>query len=363
MLAEVSRRVRYGFAVIVIFCLGVAASSGASAAFAETGGAPSPSPSAAAPGAAAVTWSVQPATAHGADGRAWAELTLNPGTSEQQYLELRNLGKTTTAFSLSAADGYFTEQGRFNMLPAGAKSKDAGLWVHIQPSIQLGAGQRAIIPYTVTVPSNATPGDHPAGVAASVTSVGVDKTGAQVGVVSRVGFRVMTRVTGTYKVAAASTINGSYALVWNPFQPGQAEVKYTLKNTGNTRVKLNPQVHLSGLFGIGAQTKAGDPVAELDPGETRTGVVGFTGVWPAGTLTASIDSSVDAVLKNTKASATPSPVRVSTSIPAFPWPQLLLVILTALVVVGLVADRRRRQRGIQQRIAAAREQGRQEAAQ
>jgi hypothetical protein len=360
MLAEICRRARYAVAIIVVFCAAIVAVGGASAAVAETGPAPSPSPSAPAPGA--VTWSVQPATATGADGRAWAELTLNPGGTAHEYLELRNLGKTNTVFSLTAADGYFTESGQFNMLPANKKSKDAGLWVHIQPSIQLDAGQSAIIPYSVTVPQNATPGDHPAGVAASVTSVGSDKAGAEVGVVSRVGFRVMTRVTGTYKVAAAGNINGSYTLTWNPFQPGQADVTYTLKNTGNTRVKLNPQVHLSGPFGMGGQTKSGTPVAELDPGESRTGTVEFTSVWPVGVLTASVDSNVKAVVKDTTSAAPPSPVGASTSIAAIPWPQLIALILAALIVFGLVRDRSRRQRDIQHRIAAAREQGRQEAA-
>jgi hypothetical protein len=359
MIAEICSRGRHAVAVFVVFCVVVVAAGGASAAVAAD---PTPTPSPPASAAGAVTWSVQPATATGADGQAWAELTLKPGASAHEYLELRNLGKTTTEFSLTAADGYFTDQGRFNMLPAGVKSKGAGLWVHIQPSIQLNAGQNAIIPYTVTVPADATPGDHPAGVAASVTSVGSTKAGTQVGVVSRVGFRVMTRVTGAYDVAAAGGINGSYTLVWNPFQPGQAQVEYTLKNTGNTRVRLNPQVHLSGLFGLGSQTKRGAPVTELDPGESRTGVVGFAGVWPLGALSASIDSSVTAVLKDTTTAAPPSPVHASTSIFVFPWPQLVALLLAALIVFGLVWDRRRRQRDMQQRIAAAREQGRQEAA-
>ncbi|HXR44569.1 MAG TPA: hypothetical protein VN759_07170, partial [Pseudolysinimonas sp.] len=132
-------------------------------------------------------------------------------------------------------------------------------------------------------------------------------------------------------------------------------------NTGNTRVSLSPKVHLSGWFGLGAQTRSGPSIPELDPGEARTGAVAFTGVWPLGMLTASIDSGVKAVRKDTPTTAATSPVHASTSIPALPWPQLILLLLAALVVFGLVRDRRRRQRDIQQRIAAARELGRQEA--
>jgi len=362
MLPEVRRRVRSAVAIAAL-CAAVVAGD-AAAALAQ--GRPDPSPDAASPPASsapatgAVSWSVQPATATGADGRVWAELTLKPGGSADQYLELRNLGKEPAVFSLSAADGYFTQQGRFNMLPAGVASKDAGLWVHIQPTIQLDAGQSAIVPYTVTVPDGATPGDHAAGVAASVTSVGLNKSGAQVGVVSRVGFRVMTRVTGAYRTSATGEVTGSYHPVWNPFQPGRVDVGYTLKNAGNTRVSMTARIRLSGPFGLGARSQKAPAVAELDPGESRSGVIAFEGVWPVGILTASLDSGVTPVLKHTATTRPASPIRISTSVPALPWSQLIVLVIAALVVLGLMYDRRRRQRSIRKQIAAAREEGRRE---
>jgi hypothetical protein len=93
---------------------------------------------------------------------------------------------------ISAADGYFQENGRFSMLPSDKESVDAGLWIEVQDEVTVGAGETVIVPFTTTVPENATPGDHAAGIAASVLSQQVEEDGAMAGVESRVGFRVMT---------------------------------------------------------------------------------------------------------------------------------------------------------------------------
>ena len=107
----------------------------------------------------------------------------------QEHLLVRNLSTTAVTFQLTAADGYFTSNGRFNMLTSDRSSTDAGTWITMQDSVRVASGADAIVPFTVTVPENATPGDHPAGVAAGVRS-----GKGEVGVESRVGFRVMTRV-------------------------------------------------------------------------------------------------------------------------------------------------------------------------
>src|SRR3954471_19708220 len=74
----------------------------------------------------AVTWTVQPATEAGPDGRRWVERTLDPGQGVTEHMAVRNIGKASTVFALSAADGYLTDKGRFNMLPADQRSTDGG---------------------------------------------------------------------------------------------------------------------------------------------------------------------------------------------------------------------------------------------
>ncbi|UJP08780.1 hypothetical protein L2X99_09655 [Microbacterium sp. KUDC0406] len=108
-----------------------------------------------------VSWSVRPASATAADGRSWAELELAPGASAVDHLEVRNYGAAETTFQLIAADGYFTDTGRFNILPEGTPSKDAGLWIDLPDSVTVPAGGAVVVPFTVTVPKDATPGTTP----------------------------------------------------------------------------------------------------------------------------------------------------------------------------------------------------------
>jgi len=198
-------------------------------------------------GDADVTWSVQPADEKGPDGRSWVELTLDPGEHVVDHLALRNLSKTAVTFSIKAADGYITPKGRFNMLPSDKKSVDAGTWVKGPATVQVGAGKTEIVAFTVTVPENATPGDHAAGIAATVQSVGPSGNGNQVAIESRVGFPVMTRVTGELHPSLRITpVSVAYDMSWNPFQPGTVTAVYEVVNDGNVRIQASPVVEAQG---------------------------------------------------------------------------------------------------------------------
>ena len=89
------------------------------------------------------------------------------------------------------------------------------------------AGAMVVVPFSITVPELAEPGDHAAGITASVLSVQSSEDGTSVGVESRVGFRVTTRVTGELAPKAAiEALTGDYALSWNPFRPGEMAVTF-----------------------------------------------------------------------------------------------------------------------------------------
>ena len=177
-----------------------------------------------------VTWSVQPADEAGPDGRPWIEQDLDPGESVVEHLAVHNFSDHEVAFGLAAADGFFNEDGRFNILPAGQTSTAAGTWIDLVGSVTVPAGGTAVVPFTITVPADAEPGDHAAGVAASVVSTSTGAGGASVGVQSRVGFRVMTRVTGTLAPGATiENVRSSYRPSWNPFAPGDLVVEFDVR--------------------------------------------------------------------------------------------------------------------------------------
>ncbi|NDO91518.1 DUF916 domain-containing protein [Cellulosimicrobium cellulans] len=308
-----------------------------------------------------ITWSVTPADADGPDGRRWVDLTVDPGQTVEDHLAVTNFGKTPATFALKSADGYLTANGRFNMLPSDRESRDAGTWFTIQETVDVGPEETVVVPYTITIPENATPGDHPAGIAASITTAGSDE-GTSVGVESRVGFRVTTRVTGEVQpVLAVENVKASYAPSWNPFAAGDLTVSYDVANDGNVRLGAEGQVATSALFGAVVDGVTAEPLGEVLPGGSLRSEVGFDDVWPLGPVSTTItvtpttvaDDVVDAPLQ---------PVTVTVTTWAVPWPQLLLVAIVVVLVIGIRDDRRRRRQRLEAMLAKARDEGRQQAA-
>lgn len=309
------------------------------------------------PDSADVTWSVRPGDAAGPDGRSWIEWEADPGATRTERLVVSNFGDREVTFRLAAADGYFTDTGRFSMLPSDRSSTEAGTWITLPGSVTVAAGGSEVVPFTIVVPDDASPGDHPAGVAASILSVG---SGA-VGVESRIGFRVMTRVTGDLRAEIATGISGGFTGSVNPFEPGRLEVAYEVSNTGNTRLRAQPVVTVAGPFGVAASEHLGDEILDIAPGETRTGSVPLTRAWPLFWYDARVTVTPVAVsdelrVEETRASS------ASTAVAAVPFAQLVTLALAVGLLVAWLWQRRRNRASTARLIQAARAEGRAEAA-
>ncbi|GGM55060.1 hypothetical protein ACFFX1_19550 [Dactylosporangium sucinum] len=294
-----------------------------------------------------VTWTVQPATAGGPDGRRWIERTLDPGQAVTEHLAVRNFGDTPAVFALKAADGYLTDKGRFNMLPSDRASVDGGTWVAVQPTVRVGAKETVVVPFTITAPAGAAPGDHPAGIAATVTSAG-----GQVNVESRVGFRLMLRASGTPTATLSVTgLTTSYERSWNPLRPGRARVSYTVTNTGN--------VWLSGKGTVSAGGgSATADVGELLPKGTHRADVRVGGVWPLGRVRTTV-TLTPIVLGDTGAGPVAANTVTTTATAwVLPWSQLLLLAALVGLVFALRAHRRSRRRRLEALLDRARAEGR-----
>jgi hypothetical protein len=308
-------------------------------------------------GETTVVWAARPADASGPDGRRWVEQELDPGRSATDYLAVTNFGDARASFEVTAADGYFTDAGRFSILAPGAESTGAGQWISVDPAVTVDAGQTSIIPFTITVPADATPGDHAAGIAVSV-SASSDASGAAMSVDSRLGFRVMIRVAGDVAPALEVSSTAVYDTSWQPHRPGIAVVRVTARNSGNVRVAVSPHVAWDGTSHMAAAN--GDPVAELLPGDARTFEIRVPDVWPLGwqSLPVVIDQSL--VLPDREVQDLES-VHHATGVWALPWPQLLVLLGVALLVMGLARVQRRRGERVRLLIEEAHQRGRREA--
>ncbi|XVU21239.1 hypothetical protein ACQPZJ_28680 [Actinoplanes sp. CA-054009] len=294
-------------------------------------------PATAAPASGSVTWTVQPAGKNGPDGRRWIEQTLDPGATVTEHLAVRNLGDTSAVFALKAADGYLTDKGRFNMLPSDKKSVDGGTWISVRQSVTVGPQETKVVPFTITVPAKATPGDHPAGIAATIAG----KQGT-VQVESRVGFRVLLRASGEIRSEATTDqLQARYERSWNPFRPGAVSLSYTAANTGNVRLPVQGKAEVSTLLGTRSTTT---DLGELLPDGVTTASARVDGVWALGRV------------KTTVTLSNGTPATVTTWV--IPWPQLLVLVAAAALVLLLRWNGRRRRNHLAHLLEQARQEGR-----
>jgi hypothetical protein len=234
-------------------------------------------------------WSARPATPDGKpDRRTHFTLQGSPGQAVTDYVLITNSSKVAAAFDVYATDAFNTTTGAYDLLPAAKKPTDIGTWVTFpKPTVTIAAGASVTLQFQITVPANATPGDHAGGVVISLSS------GTDVRLDSRVGVRLYLRVPGNLRpVLSVSYVQPDYHGVANPFGGGSVDVTYTVENTGNIRLQSHPKLTVkTALFGIGlAETKLPD-LPELLPGGKVTYTGRATGVFPAGPEDVTIELS------------------------------------------------------------------------
>ena len=290
----------------------------------------------------ALTWALSPVDKDG-QPRAQFRYEAKPGDVVTDTVRLRVLSSRPITFQVYAADAFLGTDGVFDVLSANKPSKDLGSWVApTQDTVTVPGGGLAEIPFTLTVPDNATPGDHVAGL---VTTVSSDVDTANSGTVRldrRLGSRIYLRVAGPLNPGlAVSDPHVSYHASVNPLG-GSSTVSYTVTNTGNTRLQANRAVSLHGfLGGIGGGSRAAD-VTELLPGSSLVFTDKVGGPRLGGIARAKIAITPREPLAGELPTSGFTAATAATSTLAPAWSQLVLLVL--LLGGGAAASVRRRYR-------------------
>jgi hypothetical protein len=330
---------RRGITLLAVALLaGAATVSTAGPAFAD----PSPVPTApsgpgganaAAPGA--ITWSVQPSTKDGPDRRpAFTYTNIAGGTIVNDYVAVTNFSKMPVTFEVYASDAFNTTSGSLDLLAASDKPKDIGGWVSMtKKTITLNPNERANEPFTLTVPANASPGDHVGGIIASVSNT--DTTNKNLHVDQRLAAPIYLRVAGdVHSGVAVESVSSSYHGTINPFGGGGTDVAYTLHNTGNARVDVATDIAVKGLFGLTLGKSTAPAIKDLLPGATIRVTQHISGVFPLGPLSARVQANPATPAGMSAFGAAPVAVSSEAGVFATPWSQLLVLLL--LVAAGFV---------------------------
>jgi hypothetical protein len=223
--------------------------------------------------------------------------TINPGARVEDAIVVVNDAATPLQFDLSATD---------------AKSAGLAAWVHPErDDVTVAPGESVEVPFVVTVPDAAAPGDYAGAIA---------------------GIPIRLRVGGALKPSLA---------VEDVQVHGAETVAYTIHNTGNATLSARQAVSVSGPFGR-FPTRAGKlaDTSPLLPGERRKVSVPLHDVTPALRLTATV--TLVPLLTDAAGSTAPlAATKGSGHALVIPW-SLLLAIVVGCALVGLAFRARRR---------------------
>jgi Bacterial protein of unknown function (DUF916) len=285
------------------------------------------------------TWAVQPSGKDGPTGRAYFVYDVSPGQRIDDRVAITNLSGQSMTFTVYGADAFTAEDGGFGLRPATQRPTDVGSWaVFAERTYRIAAGKRAIIPFHVSVPANASPGDHTGGIVASVAQVRAAGDGQNVNVDRRVAARIYLRVAGEIRPSLQiDAMKIGYANPLNPFGTAPVVVSYRLRNTGNVRLKGTGQVQVRGPFGwLLAGTDPVD-VPELLPGGSITVTEQINGIVPAGRL------GVRVTLEPITSERVLDPVTRTAGVWAVPWLWLaaILTVVAVFIVRRLLRNRSR----------------------
>ncbi|MEU7244695.1 COG1470 family protein [Streptomyces sparsogenes] len=219
--------------------------------------------------AAGPDWTARPAAGGadgpGADGRPYFYLEGGPGSALRDRLSIVNRGDRPRTVRLRPAAPSTGPD-------APSAARGSGAWIALATErVTVPARTRADVPFTLTVPPDAPPGDHPG--ALVVTGGGRE-----------VRVRVHLRVSGP--VLAALSVEDVKVV-----KAGRgAAIHYALVNRGNTVLAPRLAVRADGLFGEVLRRDARPLHVELAPGRR----VRLTEKWPGAPTLDSVDVTLTA---------------------------------------------------------------------
>jgi len=252
-------------------------------------------------------------------------IDLAPGSAiDANAIVSNHTGEAVTLLNY-AVDGQSTEQGAFALAAQDDVQTAVGSWVTLDAeSITIPANSDLTVPFRLSVPRTATPGDYAGGLIIQSppiqgeTTTGDGDAALRLDVIQRQGVRIYLTVAGT-----ATTALDHGALSWQ--RSGDA-VTFTLpiKNTGNTI--LYPTASLSVKSAMGATAELAFSAPES--------------ILPGSSLDLEATLSPAAFIQLGGASATlvsdAGTVQITTTFNDVPWwIVLILFVLVALIALGV----------------------------
>jgi hypothetical protein len=280
-------------------------------------------------------WGIIPtptAVDHGA-ARDYFILDGSPGQTLKDSATLSNHTAAPLAFYLYPAAAYNTADGGGLAFPLrNQRPTDIGTWVRLAKStVTVAPGRSVVIPFTLTIPANASPGDHVGAILAEDSQPIVQPSGSdiRIGARYRVGARIYLQVNG--QMRAAMSVSGLHVVQAAPVISwlggrNRTTITYTLTNSGNVIIEPVTALSADGLLGGSTRIQPDTAQPQLLPGNSTR----ITVLWPDA-------PQLDRVTVHLTATGSPGDLSSQQSVGflAYSWVTLLLIaLLAALVCAG-----------------------------
>jgi len=272
-------------------------------------------------------------------------LFISPGATVRDSVSLINKTDREMTVDLYPADAVNTNDGSFALRKSDDEMSGVGAWVSLPTSqVTLPAGTETRVPFELTVPADATPGDHAGGIVALDTAQRAlgGEGDVDFAVRSGVAARIYTRVNGPLTpqlTVSEVTIDKSGGVPALLGLSTGATVTYTITNTGNVRLSPTAAVGVDPMLGSNSVLEP-EPLPELVPGSSVTVTRPLGVVSSIGQLEVSV-----AVTAADSGNAAPVGAVGKASLVAVPW--LLVALVIVLDILAIRWFRRRRRVGLE----------------
>lgn len=293
-----------------------------------------------------VTFGTQTASATKPDSRASYSFGSTPGGKIADHVAVRNYSAQRVTLSLKGTDLGNSANGAITAVPVNEPSKDLGTWITLPATdrtVTLAPRQTLIVPFTIRVPKNATPGDHFAAVTATLTGSALSKSGQKIRLLQTTGTRVFLRVSGPLHPHLSIThFKVHYKGPLSPVAKGRATITYTVSNDGNVGMGGRQNLYVKGMFGTKAKAFKVPELQLLLPGDSFTETATVKEIVPE------VHESAHVTITSLYIAGTQNPpsgpFQASSGFWAIPWIILAIIVVLLLIAAALLYRWRRRRR-------------------
>jgi hypothetical protein len=149
-----------------------------------------------------VSFGIRPTTANADRPETFSFFSheLIPGETIEDAAMVENHGEVAATARVYVADGVTSINGGTSFTHEDTRTHDTASWLTLDADeVTLGPGEEGIVAFTISVPENASPGEHVAGLVVegvAAEDIAVDDGGFAVQVVKRAGVAVLLEVPG-----------------------------------------------------------------------------------------------------------------------------------------------------------------------